>query len=232
MFLTFLLSPLGRRLAGAAAVLALIAGFAWHFYAKGREAGAQDQQASDLTQSKKAFDQLEAGYQDRLQRSAADAEQARAAAAAYQQQASLLAVKAIDAVRAAAADRGKIEQLPDAAVPGDLEVRLGGKLSQPEILRKLDLIVADYPHVLEENRALAGQVAALTAGAAEQTKQIAATESSRDAAIDAYNALLPLYVQAYNAAQPRKRKFWCLFLCKRAKKIALPPPVTFPRLAH
>jgi len=232
MILAWLLSPLGRRLAGIAAMLALVAGFAWHFYSKGREAGARDQQASDLQESKKAFDQLEAGYQDRLQRSAADAEQARAAAAAYQQQASLLAVKAIEAVRAAAADRGKIEQLPDAALPGDLEARLGGPLAKPEILRKLDLIVADYPHVLDESRALAGQVAALTASAGEQAKQIAAIESSRDAAIDAYNALLPLYVQAYNAAQPKKRKIWCLWLCKRSAKIALPPPVTFPRLAR
>ena len=43
-----------------------------------------------------------------------------------------------------------VAQLPPAAVQGDLEAKLGGPLSSPDILRKDDTIVTDYPIVEKE----------------------------------------------------------------------------------
>lgn len=43
-----------------------------------------------------------------------------------------------------------VAQLPAAAVQGDLETKLGGPLSDPDVLRKDDAIVTDYPLVEDQ----------------------------------------------------------------------------------
>jgi hypothetical protein len=49
-------------------------------------------------------------------------------------------------------------------------------------------------------------------------------QHERDAAISAFNQVLPLYTQAYNAAIERHRRWYCLWLCKPKHTIDLPVP--------
>jgi hypothetical protein len=77
--------------------------------------------------------------------------------------------------------------------------------------------------------AVVAQVTALDGTQEASGKELAAVEAERDAGITAYNALLPLYTQAYNAAVPRHRHIWCLWICKD-KPLALPKPATLQPL--
>ena len=72
---------------------------------------------------------------------------------------------------------------------------------------------------------MTAQVAALQSADAAKDQELAATSKERDAALDAYNGLLPLYTQAYNAAAVRHRHPWCLWICK-SKPLSLPKPVS------
>ena len=89
-------------------------------------------------------------------------------------------------------------------------------------------MVTDYPHLKDQADALAAQVTSLQSADAAKDEELAATSKERDTAVEAYNGLLPLYVQAYNVAVVRHRRAWCLWICK-SKPLPLPKPLTLPK---
>src|SRR5208282_2561138 len=93
------------------------------------------------------------------------------------------------------------------AVQGDLEVKLGGTLTDPAILRKDDQIVTDYPLVLKQIDVLNTKVDGLDSKVTELGVKEQAVEQQRDAAIQFGNSIVPLYAKAWNAAQVRHSKF-------------------------
>ncbi len=98
-------------------------------------------------------------------------------------------------------------------------------LSSPEALRAIDARLSDCEHLSEQTAALTQQVAALTARDSARATQLTAVTSERDAALDAYNQLVPLYAQAFRAATHRRRRWFCLFVCSTGPRLNLPPPL-------
>ncbi len=101
-------------------------------------------------------------------------------------------------------------------------------LNSPSALRAIDARLSDCEHLSEQTAALAQQVTALTARDAARDAQLTATASERDAALDAYNQLVPLYAQAFRAATRRHRRWFCLFVCSTGPRLTLPPPLALP----
>jgi len=110
--------------------------------------------------------------------------------------------------------------------PGEGSSLLWNSVNSPAALRAIDARLSDCEHLSEQTAALTQQVGALTARDAARDAQLAATASERDAALDAYNQLVPLYAQAFRAATQRRRRWFCLFLCATGPRLTLPPPLT------
>jgi len=110
--------------------------------------------------------------------------------------------------------------------PGEGNSLLSNSVNSPAALRAIDARLSDCEHLSEQTAALTQQVAALSARDAARDAQLAATASERDAALDAYNQLVPLYAQAFRAATQRRRRWFCLFLCSTGPRLTLPPPLT------
>ena len=110
--------------------------------------------------------------------------------------------------------------------PGEGNSLLSNSVNSPAALRAIDARLSDCQHLSEQTAALTQQVAALTARGAARDAQLTATASERDAALDAYNQLVPLYAQAFRAATQRRRRWFCLFLCSTGPRLTLPPPLT------
>ncbi len=122
--------------------------------------------------------------------------------------------------------------MPDTELKADIEQKVGGPLELPSALRKLDLIVTDYPHCVEAKEHLQEEIRLLHQKSNAQEAECAAVRVQRDQAIESWNELLPLYTRAFNAAMP-KRGFWgkvchifTVGLKCKVKKLDLPNPVT------
>lgn len=165
----------------------MIVGMAVHIYESGKLAGEQAQRISQLEDDKK---QVLGAMQQATATMAAQGvilQQLSSQLAASQQRYAALAAQ-----KSAASQQ--VATLPAAAVQGDLEKKAGGPLSDPETLRKIDDAYTQLPLVNKQLVELQGQVATLN-------QTVSATEKQRDAIVTAYNALVPAYTRAYNAAQ-------------------------------
>lgn len=203
--IAFFLSPLGRKLALAIAVLALLAGAYFYVYNKGHEAGRLAGVRAQLDEDRAEFEKVQAAFTHAM---AEYRQQDDAAKQLIAQKDSELA--ALKQQRNVA--REAVNRLSDAEVANAIS-----GADQRELLR----IAADYPLVVKQNGELEGKIAALE-------QRVSAIEGQRDAAVNAYDRLVPLYTRAYNAAQT-KHSLWLkviTFGLVRDKHLDLPTPVS------
>ncbi len=227
----WLISPLGLKIAGGLVAAGLVTGTILHYRTKWKEEGRREGEQAAVEADKKVFEQIEERYREQLE-AGREREVAMASLvkqfgfAAERSRQDFLAV-----LKEAQTDRQRVEQLPDAELKGDIERKMGGALELPSTLRKLDLIVTDYPYCVEAKGHLQEEIRLLHEKSNAQEAECAAVRSQRDRAIESWNELLPLYTRAFNAAMP-KRGLWgkvCHIFtaglkCK-VKKLDLPEPV-------
>jgi len=225
--ISLLALPWVRKCLEALLILGAIAAVVYAVYDKGLHAGQHQEASNEVQSSKSQFDRLESTFTQQLSAANAAADKYHDLVGILLQQAQQSAAKAQASATQAQLDTQKLAAVPDPEIQKDLETKLGGPLSSPAILRLDDSMVTDYPHIKEQADSLAAQVSALQSAGAAKDQELTATEKQRDAAQDAYNGLLPLYVQAYNAAAVRHRHFSCLWLC-RSKPLSAPKPPMSP----
>ena len=206
-------------------VVVAIAGGLYAIYRKGLDAGHAAEASSQVQASKAELQRVESTFQQQLTAQSATVDQERALVTSLLAQVGKASGQAQAAAAAGTAAKQQLATIPDNQVQQDLEAKLGGPLTSPAILRLDDSIVTEWPHLKDQQAATVAQVTALQGEADAQNKELTAVEAQRDAGITAYDALLPLYTQAYNAAVPRRRHAWCLWIC-RSKPLALPAPAT------
>jgi len=222
--------PWVRKIGEVVLLLAALGGVVHWIYHSGREAGAQDQAGKEVEASRAQFDQIRSQLQQQLDAGRAREQQLSEMATRFADLAAQASMRVQEAQRASVVDAGKVQALPDSDVQKDLEAKLGGPLASTVVLRRADTIVTDYPHKVEEAKALAGELDATKSSLKTAQDQTANAEGERDSAISAYNGLVPLYSQAYNAAIRGHRKWYCLWLCKPKRVLELPNPATLARL--
>jgi pyruvate/2-oxoglutarate dehydrogenase complex dihydrolipoamide acyltransferase (E2) component len=218
--------PWVRKLGEFALLLAALAAVGFHIYHAGRRDGAREESGKQTETAHEQFNQIEKTFQGQL-----------AAGQVREAQLSQLAQKFADLAAAAAnrvdtarhiseVDAAKVKALPDSEVKADLELKAGGPLENPAVLRHVDDIFTDYPHKVEEAKAAEEGLAAVNSRVDALTASIANVAGERDAAIGAFNQLVPLYTQAYNAAIVGHRRWYCAFLCKPKNVTRLPDPIS------
>jgi hypothetical protein len=215
--------PWVRKLAEVALLLAAIAAVVHGIYHAGRNDGIKSESGKETEAGRAQFEQLTKTFQDQL-----------SAGAAREQRLGELATKFADVAAAAntrtlaasSADAAKVKAIPDSAIKNDLMTKAGGSLDDIAVLRHVDDVVTDYPHKVEENAAQRDEIAAVNQRIDAVLAQLANAQGERDAAIGAFNHLVSLYTQAYNAAIDGHRKWYCLFLCKPKRTLNLPAPVS------
>jgi len=222
--------PWVRKLGEIVLLVAALGGVVHWIYHSGKEAGQQDEAGKQVEASRAQFDQIRTQFQAQLDAGRAREDQLSQMATKFADLAVQASARVQDAQRASVADAGKVQALPDSGLKIDLEAKLGGPLESPAVLRQADTIVTDYPHKVDEVKALAGEVDATKSSLKTSQDQTANAKGERDAAITAYNGLVPLYSQAYNAAIRGHRKWWCLWICKPKKVLELPNPATLAQL--
>jgi Tfp pilus assembly protein PilE len=220
--------PWVRKCLEAALVVGALAAIAYSLYDKGLHAGQRAEASNQVESSKTQFDRIESTFAQQISAANTTADKYHDLVAVLLQQAQQSAQKAQASSAAATADNQKLAAVPDAEVQQDLESKLGGPLSSPTVLRLDDSMVTDYPHIKQQSDALAAQVTSLQSAQTAGEQELAATAKERDAALSAYNGVLPLYVQAYNAAVVRHRRAWCLWICK-SNPLNLPKPASLPQ---
>lgn len=221
--------PWVRKAAEILLVAVAIGCALYALYDKGRHAGEASEAAAQVQASKAELQRVETTFQEELSAQSATVDQERALVASLLAQVSKASSQAQAAAAAGTAAQQKLVAVPDSQIQQDLEAKLGGPLTSPSILRLDDQIVTEAPSMKAQLDAVVAQVTGLQGEADAQQKELAAVSAQRDAGIAAYNALLPLYTQAYNAAVPRHRHFWCLWIC-RSKPLKLPAPATLTPL--
>jgi hypothetical protein len=233
----FLSSPLGRRLAIAAGILAAVLVLAWHFHHVWVNEGKEQQRGTDVEDTHKTLELEHATFAKVLD---AESEKYRAATQVLAQATDALA-RADQTIRDLATARQtasqQVARLSDAALPGDLRLKLNvaplatGPLLPAE-LRAADAIVSDYPILKKENEARTTAEAAANAKVSALSDQLGAVEAERDAAFTWSDTLMGAYVQAYNAVPRARRSPACLWLwkCGAGKKLPIPKPAEL--LAH
>ena len=122
-----------------------------------------------------------------------------------------------------------VAKLPDSAIKTDLEVKAGGPLEDPRILRNIDEAFTDYPLVKQELATTNKQLSEVKSQVAAQGKQIEETGRQVQVLADYSNTLLGNYKQALQLLNRPKRRAACLWLCKRPDKLTLPVAIEVPR---
>lgn len=206
---------------------AVLSGFLW--YGNKREAaGYQKGSVSQLETDKQQFEQISKKYQDVLtqQQSVIDSSNAKIKGLDLQLQTLQIQFAALAAQRQQS--QQAISKLPDSAVQGDLETKLGGSLSDASILRKADQIVTDYPLVLKQVDNLSTKVDELDSKIAAFGQVSEALTQQRDAAIQYGSEVTGYYVKAYNAAQVHHSRFIKIITLGlvRDRHFDLPTPAT------
>ena len=218
--------PWVRKLSELALLIAAIAATCFHIYHAGQRDGAQEEAGKETEAGRQQFAQIQKSLEDRIgEGHARETELAQIA----ERNADLAAAaeSRIDTARHMSdIDAAKIKALPDSAVKADLELKAGGPIENPAVLRHVDDVVTDYPHKVEEAKAAADAIAAVNGRVDALSDAIANMTLERDAALNAFNQLVPLYTQAYNAAIVGHRRWYCAFLCKPKNTLRLPDPVT------
>jgi len=204
VFLTYLLKP--KVLIATVATIFVLSAFLW--YGNKREsAGYQKGSVAQLETDKQQFEQVSKKYQDALtkQQSVIDSSDAKIKALDSQLQTLQIQFIALAAQRKQGQDT--VGKLPDSAVQGDLETKLGGALTEPSILRKADQIITDYPLVLKQVDLLSNKVDELDSKVTALGEKTQALTNQRDAAIQFGDTVVGYYTKAYNSAQVHHSKF-------------------------
>lgn len=218
--------PWVRKLGEVVLLVAALGAVVHWIYHSGRIAGLQEEAGKETEANRAQFEQIRTQFQQQLDAGRAREEQLSQMATRFADIAAAANTRVQTAQQASVADSGKVQALPDSAVKSDLEVKLGGPLENPAVLRQADAIVTDYPHKVEEAKARAAEVDAMRSSLETANDQTGNAKQERDAAILAFNQILPLYTQAYNAAIQGHRKWYCLWLCKPKRTLLLPAPAT------
>jgi hypothetical protein len=218
--------PWVRKIGEVVLLLAALGAVVHWIYHAGHTAGLQEEAGKQTEANHAQFEQIRTQFQQQLDAGRIREEQLSMMATKFADIAASAAARVQTAQTQSAVDSSKVQALPDAAVKADLEVKLGGPLENPAVLRKADGIITDYPHKVEEAKAEADQVAATKSSLETAKAQTANTEQERDAAVSAFNRVLPLYTQAYNAAIQGHRHWYCLWLCKPKRTLELPAPAS------
>lgn len=218
--------PWVRKLGEVCLLLAALAAVVLHIYHAGERSGQQAEAGKETEAAHAQFTAIEQTLGEQL---AAGREREAQLSQMAQKFADLAteAASRVDTARSASAeDSAKVKALPDSAVKSDLELKAGGPLENLAVLRHVDDVVTDYPHKLEELKATEDGLAALNSRVDVLTQSVQNMTGERDSAVGAFNQLVPLYAQAYNAAIAGHRKWYCAFLCKPKNRIKLPDPIS------
>lgn len=218
--------PWVRKIGEVALLLAALGAVIHFIYHKGKTDGAQEESGKETEASHAQFEQIRQTLQQQLDAGRAREEQLSSMATRFADLAAQASIRVQSAQQASVADSGKVQGLPDSALKADLEIKLGGPLEDSAVLRKADSIVTDYPHKVDELQARASEVDATKSALTTAQQQKANSETERDSAISAYNQVVPLYTQAYNAAIEGHRRWYCLWLCKPKRTLLLPVPAS------
>lgn len=224
--LELLAMPIVRKIASAGLALAAVGAILFACYHAGLHAGQRQEAGKETETDRVQFTQLAETYKQSL----ASAEARAAASEQLALQYAQLAIQASQRIQTAQttikAETAKVQAIPDAGLKADLELKLGGPLENPAVLRKDDEIVSQAPGKDALIKAGGEKINALVQQLDAVNKQIMEVTEERDASISAYNTLVPLYAQAFNAAIVPHRKWYCLFLCSKKTALKLPDPVT------
>jgi len=219
---------LGSRVALSLGGAALLAAAIFGIYSAGKRAGEDKQASTDAEQTKAIFERIDARAKEQFTAQMAVIDSLKQVALNASAEARQASLRAQEAERRNQADRERVAALPDSEVKSDLEQKLGGPLEQVWVLRKADDMVTQFPHLQTELKEKTLEAVKLGETVQAQTGQLVATERQRDAVVDAYNGLVPLYRTAYDAASRRRRNWYCLWLCTSKPKLSLPDPLTLP----
>lgn len=225
VLLAWLLKP--KVVLSVLATIAVLSFILW--YGNKREAtGFTKGSVSQLQTDKQQLDQLTSQYHDALANAQRTIDSSNAKVAALDSQLQGLQVQFLALASQRQQGQQQISKLPDSAVQGDLETKLGGSLADPTILRKADSIVTDYPIVLKQIDVLTAKVDGLDSKVKVLGDKEAAVEQQRDAAIQFGNQVVGFYVKAYNAAQIHHSKFIKIitFGLVHDRHLDLPSPTT------
>lgn len=206
---------------------AVLSGFLW--YGNKREAaGYQKGSVSQLETDKQQFDQVSKKYQDALSKAQSTIDSSNTKIAALDSQLQNLQIQFVALAAQRKQSQDTVGRLPDSAVQGDLEVKLGGPLAEPTVLRKADQIVTDYPLVLKQVDVLSTKVDELDSKVAALGVKTQAITEQRDAAIQFGIEVTKYYVSAYNAAQVHHSRFIKIITLGlvRDRHLDLPAPAT------
>lgn len=211
----------------SALVIALLGAFLWYGQYRSNQ-GYQSGQLTQLQTDKAEFQTQLSQYQQTLQQSQAQIQAEAQQIASLSETARTLS----QAVSTLSTQRTQVSQqvaaLPASQVQSDLEGKLGGPLSNSDILRKDDQIVSDYPLVLQQNTDLQKSVDTQNTEIATQQTEIANVEKQRDSAIAFNNVVIADYTKAYNAAQKHHSLFIKIitFGLVHDRHMNLPAPTT------
>lgn len=209
-------------------IIALVI-WAGAWYGDKREAdGRQAGQASQLQIDQQQFKQVTQQYEATLNAAQTKIDADDAALKQLSVQLTSLSAQFASLSSQRQQQQSQVSTLPDAAVQGDLEAKLGGPLSQTTTLRKADDIVTDYPLVLQQLTVQSSKVDNLTQQVTALDSKVTEIGSQRDAAIAYGNTVTGYYVKTFNAAQKHHSLFIKIITFGLVKDVHLnlPDPVT------
>ncbi len=225
ILLSFLLRP--KVLITTLVTIAVLSGLLWYGSVQKR-AGYADGSRTQLESDKQQFEQISQQYKDALAKAQSTIDSSNTKIASLDTQLQGLQIQFVALATQRQQGQQGVNKLPDSAVQGDLETKLGESLSDPTILRKDDQIVTDYPLVLKQVDLLNTKVDDLSSKVQAISDKEGAVEKQRDAAIQFGNELVPLYVKAYQATQTHHSKFIKIitFGLIHDRHLDLPAPTT------
>lgn len=220
------LLPVLKKFGGTIFIVAATASVVFAIYHAGTHAGQREEAGKETESAKTQFSTVADTYREALTTAQASASHNADLALQYAQLAISASQRVTQAQTVVRESQAKVAALPDSAVKADLEMKLGGPLENPAILRKDDEIVSAAPGKDAFLKAQADKLDAVNQQLNAVSAQMQAVTIERDSAMKAYDQLIPIYAQAYNAAINPHRKWYCLFLCAKKNVLKLPDPVT------
>ena len=227
----FLRSPLGRRLALGAAIVAGFFVLRAHFVEVGRlkgEAAATQAANTQLVQNWQQ-DRQQTAEENRRRDQAIDALQARVEASIAR--ADELAAQALAIAQQRQVAAAKVDQVPDSALhaynvaqlalrpPGDRTVCY----TSPEE-RSIGKCLADRPLLTEQLDKTGKQLTEAQSQASDRAQQLGLARTNY-AQLTGYATRLERdYVTLYNLSSKKSRRWWCAWLCRRGPTLSVPPP--------
>lgn len=220
------LLPVLKKFGGTIFIVAATGAIVFAIYHAGLHAGQHEEAGKETEAAKAQFSQVADTYKEALTTAQAAAAHNADLALQYAQLAVQASQRVTQAQTVVKESQQKVAAIPDSGIKADLELKLGGPLENPVVLRKDDEIVSAAPGKDVILKAQADKLDALNKELNAVSQQMTAVSAERDSAMDAYAHLIPIYAQAYNAAIVPHRRWYCLFLCATKNTLKLPDPVT------